>query len=84
MLTTDTIAAGQSGAQGPDRVRVAVPCYKKEAAIADVVRAFRPELLDSVVYVYDNNSTDTATDRLSGCRAFSRRFVKSFPVLSAR
>jgi glycosyltransferase involved in cell wall biosynthesis len=65
-------------------VGVLVPCYNKDAAIADAVPAFRSELPDSVVYVYDNNSTDTITDMLSGYRAFSRRFVKSFPVLSAR
>jgi len=49
--------AGQSGAHGLDRLRVAVlvPCYNEEAAMADAVGAFRSELPDLVVYVYDNN-----------------------------
>jgi hypothetical protein len=57
MLTTDAIAAGRSEAHGLDRLRVAVlvPCYNEEAAIADAVGAFRSELPDLVVYVYDNN-----------------------------
>src|ERR1043166_9926510 len=69
MLTTDAIAARQSEADGLRlRVAVLVPCYNEEAAIADVVRAFRAELPDSVVYVYDNNSTDRTADwaRLAG------------------
>src|SRR5258707_7560617 len=75
MLTTDAIAAGQSGARGAERVRVAVlvPCYNEEAALADVVRSFRAELPDAVVYVYDNNSTDRTVDTALAAGAVVRR-----------
>src|SRR5882762_11305305 len=75
MLTTDAIAAGQSEAYSLDRLRVAVlvPCYNEEAAIADVVRAFRSELPDAVVYVYDNNSTDKSTEVARAAGAVVRR-----------
>jgi len=75
MLTTDASAAAQSEARGLERLRVAVlvPCYNEEAAIADVVRAFRSELPDAVVYVYDNNSTDRTTDVARAAGALVRR-----------
>jgi hypothetical protein len=75
MLTTDAIAAGQSEAHSLDRLRVAVlvPCYNEEAAIADVVRAFRSELPESVVYVYDNNSSDRTVDAARAAGAVVRR-----------
>jgi glycosyltransferase involved in cell wall biosynthesis len=40
------------------QVAVLIPCYNEEAAIGKVVRDFRHELPDAIVYVYDNNSTD--------------------------
>jgi hypothetical protein len=40
----------------PDPVQVAVlvPCYNEEAAIAQVVRAFREALPEANIYVYDH------------------------------
>jgi hypothetical protein len=75
MLTTDAIAAGQSEAHSLVRPRVAVlvPCYNEEAAIADVVRAFRSELPEAVVYVYDNNSSDRTVDAARAAGAVVRR-----------
>jgi glycosyltransferase involved in cell wall biosynthesis len=75
MLTTDATAARPSEASGLPRLRVAVlvPCYNEEAAIADVVRAFRAELPDAVVYVYDNNSTDRTMDVARAAGALVRR-----------
>ena len=40
------------------RIAVLVPCYNEGATIAAVVRDFRESLPDSVVYVFDNNSSD--------------------------
>lgn len=40
------------------RIAVLVPCYNEELTIGNVVKAFRAELPDATVYVYDNNSTD--------------------------
>ncbi len=39
-------------------IAVLIPCFNEEAAIADVVGAFRDALPASRIYVYDNNSTD--------------------------
>jgi glycosyltransferase involved in cell wall biosynthesis len=75
MLTTDASVAGQIGPHRLDHLRVAVlvPCYNEEAAIADVVRSFRAELPDAVVYVYDNNSTDRTVDTALAAGAVVRR-----------
>ncbi len=40
------------------RVAVLLPCYNEEMTIGKVVRDFRAELPDAVIWVYDNNSTD--------------------------
>jgi glycosyltransferase involved in cell wall biosynthesis len=45
-------------AEGDLRIAVLVPCYNEELTIGNVVKAFRTELPDATVYVYDNNSTD--------------------------
>ena len=40
------------------RVAVLIPCYNEEQTVARVVAAFRQSLPESIIYVYDNNSTD--------------------------
>jgi glycosyltransferase involved in cell wall biosynthesis len=40
------------------RVAVLIPCYNEEATIAKVVADFHASLPQSVIYVYDNNSSD--------------------------
>jgi len=44
------------------QVAVLVPCYNEHVAIPSVVQAFRAMLPGAVVYVYDNNSTDSTAD----------------------
>ena len=39
-------------------IAVLLPCYNEEAAIADVVAAFKQALPKASIYVYDNNSSD--------------------------
>ena len=41
-----------------DKIAVLIPCYCEEQTIGKVVRDFKTCLPESVVYVYDNNSTD--------------------------
>ncbi len=41
-----------------DRIAVMIPCYNEAATIGKVVQDFRRVLPDSVIYVYDNNSSD--------------------------
>ncbi|MDX9746645.1 MAG: glycosyltransferase [Syntrophales bacterium] len=40
------------------RIAVIIPCYNEAGAIAGVVSDFRKALPESVIYVYDNNSSD--------------------------
>ncbi len=42
----------------PHRIAVLIPCYNEEAAIAEVIGAFRAALPQAAIHVYDNNSTD--------------------------
>jgi glycosyltransferase involved in cell wall biosynthesis len=47
-------------------VAVLIPCFNEEKTVANVVHGFKKSLPDSIVYVYDNNSTDsTATVALA-------------------
>lgn len=39
-------------------VAVLIPCFNESIAIGSVVEAFRMQLPDARIYVYDNNSTD--------------------------
>jgi len=46
-------------------VAVLIPCYNEERTIADVVYAFRSQLPDSDIHVFDNNSTDNTAREAS-------------------
>ena len=39
-----------------------IPCDNESKTIEKVVTAFRRELPDAVIYVYDNNSTDNTVE----------------------
>lgn len=56
-----------------DKIAVLIPCYNEEKTIAGVIRAFHRELPDSVIYVYDNNSTDDTAKIARECGAVVRR-----------
>ena len=45
----------------PKKIEVAVliPCYNEEKTISNVVREYKSILPNSIIYVYDNNSTDS-------------------------
>jgi glycosyltransferase involved in cell wall biosynthesis len=47
-------------------VTVLIPCYNEELTIGKVIRDFRAELPDAVIYVFDNNSSDNTV-----CEALS-------------
>lgn len=40
------------------KIAVLIPCYNEEVSIAQVISDFRLELPNSLIYVYDNNSSD--------------------------
>ena len=75
MATTDAGADTDTSVRMPERHRVAilVPCYNEAATIADVVTGFRTALPGSVVYVYDNNSTDKTVEVARAAGAVVRR-----------
>lgn len=54
-------------------IAVAIPCYQEAATIGKVVAAFRRELPDATVYVYDNNSTDGSAAIAAAAGAVVRR-----------
>ncbi|MEN6308911.1 MAG: glycosyltransferase family 2 protein [Anaerohalosphaeraceae bacterium] len=41
-----------------NKVAVLIPCYNEEKTLRKVIQDFRRELPESVIYVFDNNSTD--------------------------
>ncbi len=58
---------------GRYEVAVLVPCYNEERAIAKVVADFRVSLPQAVIYVYDNNSTDSTVEAARKAGALVRR-----------
>src|SRR5438046_1760635 len=62
VLPSEAAQAQVNSQRDPLRVAVLVPCMNEEAAIVQVVTAFRSALPTAVVYVYDNNSTDRTCD----------------------
>src|SRR5437764_3284618 len=75
MLTTTVSGDGHGAADLFDchQIAVLLPCYNEDAAIAEVVKAFRAALPGAVVYVYDNNSTDRTIDVAQAAGAMVRR-----------
>lgn len=53
-------------------IAVILPCYNEEAAIGDVVTAFRRELPNAKIYVYDNNSKDRTSQVAAAAGAIVR------------
>lgn len=47
-----------------DKIAVLIPCYNESKTIAKVIADFKSILPDAVIYVYDNNSTDS-TDQIA-------------------
>ena len=45
-----------------DKIAVLIPCYNEEKTIEKVIKDFKRQLPDAVVYVYDNNSTDKTVE----------------------
>lgn len=54
-------------------VAVLIPCYNEESTIGKVVHDFRSELPDAVVYVFDNNSTDSTIENAERAGAIVMR-----------
>ncbi len=44
------------------KIAVLIPCYNEEPTIGKVVKNFKKNLPEALVYVYDNNSTDKTAE----------------------
>ncbi len=67
------------------RIAVLIPCYNEEITVGQVVRAFRAELPEADIYVFDNNSSDCTAERAleAGARVlYERRQGKGYVVQS--
>lgn len=58
---TEEVEARRNVSTQPE-VAVLIPCYNEEMTIAEVVRQFRDELPDALIYVFDNNSSDRTVE----------------------
>ena len=56
-----------------DKIAVLIPCYNEEKTITKVVTDARNALPEAVVYVYDNNSTDSSAKRALAAGAVVRK-----------
>ncbi len=45
-----------------DKIAVLIPCYNEAQTIEKVVKEFKRELPEAIIYVYDNNSKDGTDD----------------------
>ena len=46
----------------PAKIAVLIPCHNEEPTVAGVVTAFRAQLPEADIYVFDNNSTDRTVE----------------------
>lgn len=54
-------------------IAVLLPCYNEELTIEKVIRDFRQELPDALIYVYDNNSKDRTAEVAQQAGAIVRK-----------
>ena len=54
------------------RIAVLLPCYNEEAAVTQVVTAFRDALPGARIFVFDNNSIDRTSPRAAAAGAIVR------------
>src|SRR5437763_16215226 len=72
-MLTKVSAENRMGILDQHRIAVLLPCHNEEAAVAEVVGAFRAALPGAAIYVYDNNSTDRTIDIAQAAGAVVRR-----------
>lgn len=57
-------------------IAVLLPCLNEEGAIGNTVTAFRKELPEANIYVYDNNSTDNTINEAKAAGAIVRQELR--------
>ena len=55
-----------------DKIAVLIPCYNEEKTIEKVVKDWKTELPEAVIYVYDNNSNDKTAELAQNVGAIVR------------
>ena len=55
-----------------DKIAVLIPCYNESKTIEKVVKDFKSVLLEAVIYVYDNNSSDNTAEKAEKAGAVVR------------
>lgn len=55
-----------------DKIAVLIPCYNEALTVQKVVTDFRRALPEAVIYVYDNNSTDSTAELAAAAGAVVR------------
>jgi len=58
-------ATADNAATPTPQVAVLIPCYNEVQTIVEVVQGFLQALPTAAIYVYDNNSTDHSSERLT-------------------
>lgn len=48
-----------------DKIAVLIPCYNESVTIEKVIKDWKKELPEAVIYVYDNNSSDNTDEDCS-------------------
>lgn len=57
-------------------IAILLPCLNEEGAIGNTVSAFKKELPEAKIYVYDNNSTDNTIDEAKAAGAIVRQELR--------
>lgn len=56
-----------------DKIAVLIPCYNEELTIGKVIKDVKEKVPEAIIYVYDNNSTDSTYDIALKAGAIVRR-----------
>ena len=59
-----------------DNIAVLIPCYNEENTIEKVIEEFMKNIPGAVIYVYDNNSTDSSVEKARNAGAIVRHEKK--------
>lgn len=74
MQTIDALARAPAAARSlaDQRIAILLPCYNEALTVATMVRDFRLQLPQAIVYVFDNNSSDDTVAQASDAGAIVR------------
>ena len=62
-----------------EKIAVLIPCYNESRTIEKVIKDWKKNMPEAVIYVYDNNSTDN-TAEIAKCNWIYRCAESACPV----